>query len=222
MKILSEMLVSMPDIEERRKSFFFKKLVPLFKMSATDDYHWILYACLRITAIVSLAFALVTIFYLSSKAEALNEDIVTPALRFFTVGESTVILLAIIPYYYFKVKVVVGFSKIDFLEAFPENRKRVPRFGWAFDRSKIIKNTRLLCLGMYVCLIFSWTSMVMIINHYEAITSLVFISIFTFIYSIIVTPALTFLVLLSLMGYKQYKDYFDQMPKDKFSQGSKK
>lgn len=179
-------------------------------MSKDNDFHWILYSVFRASFLISLLFATVVIVSLYLDVEILTERIVVRKLQFFAYGTSASILLGIIPYHYVKTKNVIGFSSVDFMESFS---RRAPRAGWALDRKKIIRKTKIIFLFFsLVALPLGWMSIAMILNHYHSIDSLFAISSALFVYSILGNSTVSIILLFFLMIHQQYKSHFKEIP----------
>ena len=194
--------------EKRKESFFFNLMMKALKIVKPKDFHWILYAVCRDAVIISLIFTIITIVRLYIHANELTEEFVVSNLRLFTLGTSMLILLGIIPFYYIKMKKVIGFSKIDFANVQEINEQP----SWTSDKFKTIKNMKILMGGLATTSVFGWMSMTMILNHYGEITSISFIFFALTFYSITANQLFSFIIFISLLIHNQYKYYFDQIP----------
>jgi len=209
-EIFRNFVGAMPDFEKREKNFFFNLMMSLFKVPAPNGFHWILYSAYRDTALISLTFAFIVIARLYPHADMLTEKLVATELRFFTVGMSVPILLGIIPFYYFKVRYIFEFSKMDFIEIFFVKASK-SEATIKLVMSRAVFSTLLLCF----CLIFSWIILSIILKHYNLITSLFSISVFLAIYSFLISPFLSFCIVLILTIYSQYKRNSREIPAQK-------
>lgn len=202
-----EFLKSIPSVESRKNSIFFKSMVRVLAMNAENEFHWIIYATYRnLLFIAVISFGLLVIG-LNANAP-LSEDIVKSHLRFFTVGMSFPALL-ILSFSTIKARTVVGFMSIDYVDTFPRKGVRPES---TKDRSSVLKTTAWLLFVIGASYVFGYFSIITVLKFFNMLLSIKAIAAGAALYAILANFVAA-LSLVFIMVHTQYKNYFDQIPK---------
>lgn len=195
----------MPSVKERQGALLFGVFSGPFLLKAENNFHWILFLAFRASFLISFILGCGLAAWLMTH-EVLTKELVTFWIRSYVACASIPVLFIVLPLNFYKAVQIVGYSSIDFTNAFERPRYSPPEF----PESEIVVRARVMfvmaCGGMIGA---GWFLIEQILSYYDVWSSVLAIALAMTIWCVMCGMGSIFAIL-SLMIHEQYRRRINQ------------